>query len=148
MQENISKFDNILYLILNEKINEKNILDLKSYFLFFSNCFNLELVDLKTIMKILLTYQLKLMTLIEFENKKNECEIINELLCIFTKNSKDKFIEKININLTDKNDNCENNNLLFTNIYKISNYKHYDCKSLSNKIIFKNKDIVDLFTQS
>lgn len=148
---NLSYSDDILYNILNNNELDNDIIinEYKSYFMFYSNCFNLDLIEAKTIIKILLSFQLKMIILIEKESKKKECEIINELVCLFIKNSKKTFQSKYKIIF---NDECEsycseneNNNILFKNIYKISNFKVYDFKSLTNKIIFKNKDIVELF---
>ena len=146
---NLAYFDDILYNILNKNYTEINIDNYKSYFLFYSNCYNVDLIDTKSIIKMLLSFQLKMITLINSENKKEECDIINELIFIFVKNSSNVFKDKINISifLHDKSEcNCsENDNILFKNIYKLSNYKTYDYKSLTNKTIFKNKDVVDLF---
>ena len=148
---NLSYFDDILYNILNNNEPDNDIIinEYKSYFMFYSNCFNLDLIEGKTIIKILLSFQLKMIILIEKESKKKECEIINELVGLFVKNSKNTFQSKYKIIF---NGECEcycleneNNNILFKNIYKISNFKLYDFKSLTNKIIFKNKDIVELF---
>ena len=149
LTSNLSYFNDILYNILNniELDNDVVINEYKSYIMFYSNCFNLDLIESKTIIKILLSFQLKMIILINKESKKKECEIINELVCLFVKNSKNTFQSKYKIVF---NDECEcycseNNNILFKNIYKISNFKLYDFKSLTNKIIFKNKDIVELF---
>ncbi len=105
LKSNLSYFDDILYNILNNKDElDDNIIvsDYKSYFLFYSNCYNLDLLETKMIFKILLSFQLKMITLIEKENKKNECEIINELISIFIKNSKDKFISNLKISFNNE----------------------------------------------
>ena len=154
LKTNISYFDTVLYNILNnidDLQDNITIDDYKSFFLFYSNCYNLDLIETKLIIKILLSFQVKLFVLIEKDDKKKQCDIINDLISIFIKNSKDKFLSEFKISFNNEcecycNDN-ENNNILFKNIYKIINYKVYDFKSLTNKIIFKNKDVFDLYNK-
>ena len=130
INSNIIVFDNILKSILDENFDTVNN---KSFFLFYSNCLNIELIDNKKIYNILVKYQSILIELIKEENNKEKCEIINELIFIFIKNSK-----------TILNTNIQYKDILH-NINLLSNYKIYDYKSLTHKIIFKNKDLVDLF---
>ena len=130
INNNIIVFDNILKTILD---NNSDIINNKSFFLFYSNCLNIELVDDKKIIDILFKYQSILQELIKQENNKEKCEIINELIFVFIKNSKTIF-----------NNNIQYKNIL-NNVNLLSNYKIYDYKSLTHKIIFKNKDLVDLF---
>ena len=130
INDNIIVFDNILELIL---LSNFDIINQKSFFLFYSNCLNIELVDDKKLCDILIKYQSILQELIKKENNKEKCEIINELIFVFIKNSKTIF----NTNILYKN--------VLNNVNLLSNYKVYDYKSLTHKIIFKNKDLVDLF---
>ena len=130
INDNIVVFDNILKSILD---NNSDIINNKSFFLFYSNCLNIELVNDKKIFDILIKYQNTLQELIKEENNKDKCEIINELIFVFIKNSKKIF-----------NNNIQYKNSL-NNVNLLSNYKIYDYKSLTHKIIFKNKDLVDLF---
>ena len=138
--KNIDKFYNILSYLEN---NDKNNIDIdyfKSYFLFYSNCYNYRIIDISIIQKILINFQSKLIKLINEIDKKEICENINELLFIFIKNSYKELKENLEIKIV-----SNNNELIFNNIYNISNFKTYDYKSLSNKIVFKHKDLIDLF---
>jgi hypothetical protein len=136
--KNFNNFD--IFLINLENNNENNInMDYyKSYFLFYSNCYNYEIIEFDIIIKILLNYQTKLLDLINKSNNKEICENINELIFIFIKNSYTELI---------KNLSNDKNKLIFQNINNISNYKTYNYESLSNKVIFKNKDLMDLINK-
>ena len=140
--KNLEKFDNILNYLEN---NDKDNIDMdyfKSYFLFYSNCYNYKIIDLTITQKILINFQSKLINLINEIDKKEICENISELFFIFIKNSYNELKEKVEIATMN-----EKNQFIFNNIHNISNFKVYDYKSLSNKIIFKHKDLMDLFNK-
>lgn len=131
LENNIQNFNIYLESICNEELCSLDIDYYKSFFLFYSNCFNLGIIKINNILN---DYQDKLLLLINNINNKEKCELISELLFIFIKNSKEIIKE-----------NFDKNDILFENINNISNYKTYNFKSLTNKIIFKHKDIMDLF---
>ena len=94
---------------------------------FYIYCFNINLISLQTINDTTLNLQKQLLDNIKLENKKEYNELLTQFLLLIT----------CNLKVTDEN--------LINNFIYISTLKNNSFPSISNKIIFKHKDIIDKY---
>jgi len=113
----------------NNKKNDKRK-SMASFFMFLSKR-NILLPE--TILDMIKFFQNKLIECIDEENKTLECEEISELTFILISIGKD------NIELTNKKCWIE----ILSNISLITGYKVKEHKSLTNRVVFKQKDLTD-----
>lgn len=92
---------------------------------FYIHCFNIKLIPIDIINDATNNIQQELLDNIKLEEKKEYNELLTQFLFLITSN----------IKFTDEN--------LITNFKYISNLKNNSYPSISNKIIFKHKDIVE-----
>ena len=99
----------------------------KCFCRFYIFCYKIKLISIESIINTIKNLQEELLNNIKLENKKEYNEIITEFLFLITSN----------LIITNKE--------LIINLKYISNLKNNSYPSISNKIIFKHKDIVDKF---
>jgi hypothetical protein len=145
-QENLDKFtelfDTIEYVdpgvnydkfCQNNKSNEKR----KALCCFYINLMINGMISKSTIMLITRNLLEKITIFINQEDKKNEVEEITENIALLYKK------EMYKDNITDSYPLIDGNNINEI-IYKISNSKIKDYKSLTNKSLFKFMDMIDM----
>lgn len=130
--ESVTSAENYdLFCKLN-KINETR----KAMSLFITSMFHYEIVDINIIVNIVLKLQDSLLKNIHQDNKKSTCQEIFENIFIFVK----ECLEEIKTH--DKWNNVENT------IKLIRNIKVKETPSMSNKLLFKHMDILDIINKS
>lgn len=129
--------DNLKYIYPNEdydeycnnnKLNEK----INSVGLFFTNLANIDLLNKVDIIKIIMYIQNKIINYITQENMEEIVQILADIEGTIIIKGRD--ILKLATEWDD----------IYNHLYLVSNYKPAEFKSLTNKTVFRNMDILDV----
>ncbi len=112
----------------NNKMNEK----INSEGLFYINLFNINDIPIEPIIELISYLQNKSLNLMNEDNKSEIIQQLGEIYGNMIVQGKENLIKH------------ENWDKIFNNIKLICSYKIKDYKSLSNKFVFKNMDILDV----